>query len=74
MIPELAPLSKFLHYTSGRICLVVNVLESRLAGHEFEPRAAEDPSCRGPLHVKSPDGVVWKLGEGGVSPGVVLVT
>ncbi|GFV19440.1 hypothetical protein TNCV_3663731 [Trichonephila clavipes] len=37
----------------GRGSLVVQVTDLWLACHEFEPSTAEDPSCRGAMHVKS---------------------
>ncbi|GFT33788.1 hypothetical protein TNCV_4382991 [Trichonephila clavipes] len=33
--------------------LKVKVSDSRPVGHEFEPSTAEDPPCRGMMHVKS---------------------
>ncbi|GFT65486.1 hypothetical protein TNCV_583521 [Trichonephila clavipes] len=33
--------------------LMAKVADSSPVGHEFEPRAAEDPSSRGAMHVKS---------------------
>ncbi|GFY26537.1 hypothetical protein TNCV_2878671 [Trichonephila clavipes] len=64
----------------GHGSLVVKITNSWLTCHEFEPSAAEDPSCLGGqctsnlsrLHTPS-IGVVWKS-EGSASSGAVLVT
>ncbi|GFU00825.1 transducin-like enhancer protein 3-A [Trichonephila clavipes] len=51
----------------GRGSLVVKVMDSLPACHEFEPSTTKDPSCRGAIHVKSfesSNGEVGKLGEG----------
>ncbi|GFY04429.1 uncharacterized protein TNCV_4415171 [Trichonephila clavipes] len=37
----------------GRGSLVVKVTDSWSTCHEFEPNTAEDPPCRGAMHVKS---------------------
>ncbi|GFX49727.1 hypothetical protein TNCV_3072801 [Trichonephila clavipes] len=49
---------------------MVKVTESRLACHEFQPRTAEDPPCRGGRCVlnmsrlkRPPVGGLWKLSE-----------
>ncbi|GFT23442.1 histone-lysine N-methyltransferase SETMAR [Trichonephila clavipes] len=66
---------------SGRGSLGVKVTGSWLACHEMEPSTTEDLPCRGGRctlnmwRLKCPPlGVVWKLGEGGASSGVVLTT
>ncbi|GFV19138.1 hypothetical protein TNCV_3223561 [Trichonephila clavipes] len=38
---------------SGRGSLVVKVTDSWPACHQFQPSTAEDPPCRGAMHVKS---------------------
>ncbi|GFS58207.1 hypothetical protein TNCV_4916161 [Trichonephila clavipes] len=62
----------------GRSNLVVKVTDSWPTRHEFEPCIAEDPPCRGAMHVESVKrsnvlSLVWWLGEGSASSGVVLV-
>ncbi|GFU31920.1 uncharacterized protein TNCV_1111701 [Trichonephila clavipes] len=57
--------------SDGRGSLVVKVTDSWLACPAFEPSNAEDPPCRGAMHVFP---LVWYLGDGDVSSGVVLVT
>ncbi|GFX98290.1 hypothetical protein TNCV_4909331 [Trichonephila clavipes] len=61
--------------------LVVKVTVSWLTCYEFEPSTTENKPCRGgrcalnmSRLIRSPVGVVWKLGEGGASLGIVLVT
>ncbi|GFW57275.1 hypothetical protein TNCV_541891 [Trichonephila clavipes] len=51
--------------------LVLKVMDSRPACHEFKPSTAEDPLCREGRFTlnlsrlkRSPFGEVWKLGEG----------
>ncbi|GFV56074.1 uncharacterized protein TNCV_2266601 [Trichonephila clavipes] len=39
--------------SSGRGSLVVKVMDSWPACHEFEPSATKDPPCREAMHVKS---------------------
>ncbi|GFV09564.1 hypothetical protein TNCV_3159611 [Trichonephila clavipes] len=58
---------------------LVIMVESWLVYHEFEPCSAEDLPCRKAMLIKSvnarpPVDVVWKLREGAVSSGVVLVS
>ncbi|GFW51751.1 hypothetical protein TNCV_1186831 [Trichonephila clavipes] len=64
----------------GHSSLVVKVMESWPACHEFEPSTTEVPSCRGAMHAKSVESsnvlpLVWcGFRRGGSSSGVVLVT
>ncbi|GFT47059.1 hypothetical protein TNCV_3747191 [Trichonephila clavipes] len=66
--------------TRGTDCLLVKVMDSWPACHEFESSTAEDPPrlrrCTLNLSkLKRPSvGMLWKLEEGGASSGVVLVT
>ncbi|GFU65490.1 hypothetical protein TNCV_634131 [Trichonephila clavipes] len=39
--------------SSGRGSLVIKVMDSRSAFHEFEPSTVKDRPCRGTMHVKS---------------------
>ncbi|GFV58751.1 retrovirus-related Pol polyprotein from transposon TNT 1-94 [Trichonephila clavipes] len=56
-------------------------IRSWLVCHEFEPSTTKDSPCRTTMHVKYVEaqtssrcvGVVWKLGEVGISSGVVLL-
>ncbi|GFU83585.1 hypothetical protein TNCV_4069761 [Trichonephila clavipes] len=54
----------------GRGSLVVKVTDSCPPCHEFDPRTAKDPPCRGAMHVNCRElklplvGVVWYLGYG----------
>ncbi|GFS55502.1 hypothetical protein TNCV_1627491, partial [Trichonephila clavipes] len=53
----------------GRGSLVVKVMDSWAACHEFKPNTAEDSPCRGAMHVKFVESsnvlpLVWELGEG----------
>ncbi|GFT51213.1 hypothetical protein TNCV_5036481 [Trichonephila clavipes] len=54
----------------GRGSLVVKVTDSWPPCHEFDPRTAKDPPCRGAMHVNCRElklplvGVVWYLGYG----------
>ncbi|GFU37669.1 hypothetical protein TNCV_2480591 [Trichonephila clavipes] len=50
---------------SAKRGLVVKVVDSWPAGHEFEPSSAEDPPCRGVMHVASVESsnalpLVWR--------------
>ncbi|GFU86261.1 hypothetical protein TNCV_369171 [Trichonephila clavipes] len=58
---------------------VVKVTDLWPVGHEFEPSTAEDPPCRGTMHVKSVESsnvLPWcsVVRRGGASSGVILVS
>ncbi|GFS69166.1 hypothetical protein TNCV_4010171 [Trichonephila clavipes] len=65
---------------SLRGSLVVNVTSSWRACHEFKPSTAEDPPCKGAMHVKSAEAqtsscrCAVEARKGGASSGVVLIT
>ncbi|GFT84691.1 hypothetical protein TNCV_2767101 [Trichonephila clavipes] len=59
--------------------LVVKVTDSWPACHEFEPNTAEDPTCKGAMHVRSVEDqtfFLWcgvEVGRGATSSCVALV-
>ncbi|GFV43584.1 hypothetical protein TNCV_1613581 [Trichonephila clavipes] len=65
--------------TGGCCSLVVKVTDSWLTCHELEPSTSEDPPCKGDhcllnlSRLYPTVHVMWKLGEGDTSSGIVLV-
>ncbi|GFU67313.1 hypothetical protein TNCV_3556391 [Trichonephila clavipes] len=60
-------------------CRVVKVSDRGYPCHEFKLSTTNDPPSRGAMHVKSVESsniipLVWWLGEGDASSGVVHVT